>query len=63
MRLFGRQIVGNALVHRRETEECRRSISRGSRVAAPYNLSLLAVDAGASDGDELTIARICLSGN
>ena len=59
MRLFGRQIGGNALVHRRETEEVPALYLTRFACGGPDKLSrALAVDAGASDGDGLNHCRI-----
>ena len=56
---FGRQIVGNALVHRRETEQVPALYLTRFACGGPDKLSrALAVDAGASDRDGLNHCRI-----
>ncbi len=59
IRLFGRQIIGNALVHRRETEQVPALyLTRFACDGLGKLLRALAVDAGASDGDGLSHCRI-----
>ena len=61
MRLFGRQIVGNALVHRRETEQVPALyLTRFACGGLGKPSRVLAADAGASDGDGLSHCRIIL---
>jgi hypothetical protein len=65
IRLFGRQIVGRALVHRCETEQVPALYLTRFSCGGLGKLSrALPVDAGTSDGDGLSHCRIILpSGN